>query len=85
MEIKSCPFCGKNNIEIVRLLIEYANQHHIILELNEKFKDGNCPLLWAISKNNMEIVWKYYRTEVVFRLLPRRNHFFSHFCAQIQK
>eukprot|EP00833_Pecoramyces_ruminatium_P008837 jgi/Orpsp1_1/1182869/evm.model.c7180000082990.1 len=26
----------KNNIEIVKLLIEYANQHQIILKLNEK-------------------------------------------------
>jgi len=27
-----------NNIEIVQLLIEYANQHQIILKLNEKRK-----------------------------------------------
>jgi len=26
---------NKNNIEIVKLLIEYANQHQIILELNK--------------------------------------------------
>ena len=26
----------KNNIEVVKLLIKYANQHQIILKLNEK-------------------------------------------------
>jgi len=44
-----------NNDEIIKLLIEYANQHQIILELNEKNKYGDYPLFLAISKNNIEI------------------------------
>jgi len=48
--------CGKNNIEIVQLLIDYANKNNIILELNEKDKDGNYPLLYACYKNNIEMV-----------------------------
>jgi len=38
------------------LLIEYANQYQIILELNEKNNIGYYPLLRAISYNNIEIV-----------------------------
>eukprot|EP00833_Pecoramyces_ruminatium_P012474 jgi/Orpsp1_1/1186506/evm.model.d7180000051081.1 len=41
---------------MVKLLIEYANQHQIILELNEKNDYGNYPLLEAINNNNIEIV-----------------------------
>ena len=45
-----------NNIKIVQLLIEYVNQHQIILELNEKNKDGDYLLSEAIFNNNIEIV-----------------------------
>jgi len=46
-----------NNIEIVKLLIEYANQHQIILELNEKGSyDKKYPLLEGIHNENIEIV-----------------------------
>jgi len=44
-----------NNAEIVQLLLEYANQHQIILELNEKNKNIKYPLLRAID-NNIKIV-----------------------------
>jgi len=39
-------------------LIEYANQHYIILDLNEKRNNGSNPLMLAIcyNKNNTEIV-----------------------------
>ena len=46
----------ENNIEIVQLLLEYALQHQIILELNEKDFLGYNPLLRAIFWNNIEIV-----------------------------
>jgi len=36
--------------------MDYANKNNIILELNEKDKDGNYPLLLAIIHNNIEIV-----------------------------
>jgi len=39
-----------------KVLIEYANQHQIILELNEKGKNGYYPLLESIYKNNIEMV-----------------------------
>ena len=34
-----------NNIEIVKLLIEYANKNKIILELNDKDIQGHNPLI----------------------------------------
>jgi len=50
------PTISNNNVEIFKLLIEYANQHLIVLELNEKNEDGQYPLLWATFNNNIEIV-----------------------------
>ncbi len=47
---------NKNNIEMVQLLMKYANQHQIILKLNEKKINGNYPILNAISNKNIEIV-----------------------------
>jgi len=45
-----------NNIEIVRLLMEYAKNNSIILKLNEKDIDGRYPLLEAINNNNIEMI-----------------------------
>jgi len=45
-----------NNIEIARLLIEYANYNNINLVINEKDNEGDYPLLIAIEKNNMEML-----------------------------
>jgi len=45
-----------NNTEIIKLLIEYANNKNITLELNEKDKNGYFPILEATFKNNIEIV-----------------------------
>lgn len=28
--------CSKNNIEIIKLLIKYAEDHHIILKINQR-------------------------------------------------
>jgi len=44
-----------NNIEIVKLLMDYANKHNIILQLNEKNEDGNS-IMQAINNDNTEIV-----------------------------
>jgi len=48
-----------------KVLIEYANQHQIILELNEKGKNGYYPLLESIYKNNIEMVnlWIEYANQ----------------------
>jgi hypothetical protein len=42
-----------NNIEMDNLLIDYAN---IILELNDKDRNGYYPLLKATKHNNIEMV-----------------------------
>ncbi|OUM68004.1 hypothetical protein PIROE2DRAFT_58395 [Piromyces sp. E2] len=36
--------------------MEYADDKHIILNINDRNKYGNYPLLWAIIKNNTELV-----------------------------
>eukprot|EP00833_Pecoramyces_ruminatium_P001647 jgi/Orpsp1_1/1175679/evm.model.c7180000054793.1 len=41
---------------MVKLLIEYANRHQIILELNDKNFYDDYPLSIAISNNNIEII-----------------------------
>lgn len=52
----------KNNIEMVRLLIDYANRNDITLDNNQKKKNkiieiGNYPLIEAMDKNiNLEMV-----------------------------
>eukprot|EP00833_Pecoramyces_ruminatium_P015563 jgi/Orpsp1_1/1189595/evm.model.d7180000073133.1 len=46
----------RDNIEIVKLFIDYANQHDIILELNEKNNIGYYPLLWVTIKNDIEMI-----------------------------
>jgi len=41
---------------MVKLLMEYANKHNIILEINEKNEDGNNSLNLSIKHNNIEII-----------------------------
>jgi len=48
--------------EIFQLLIEYANEHQIILELNDRNKRGDYPLLRAISYN-------YVKSTTIVKLL----------------
>jgi len=43
-------------IEIVKLLIQYANKNNIILKLNEKNNNGFYPLLKASYNSDIEIV-----------------------------
>jgi len=45
-----------DNNEIAQLLMEYDNQHQIILELNYKNKNGQYPLYWDIRNNSNEII-----------------------------
>jgi len=45
-----------DNIEIIKLLIEYANENNIILEINEKNKNERYPFIYAASNNNIEMV-----------------------------
>ncbi len=66
-----------NNTKIVQLLIEYANQHQIILELNEKGHEG-YPLLKAISENNTKIVQlliKYaIQHQIILELIEKNKY-----------
>ena len=55
------------------LLIEYANQHQIILELNEKDKDGQYPLYWAISNRNVEIVQLLLKYALQHQIILKLN------------
>jgi len=41
---------------MVRLLMEYAKENKIILEINHKNKKRNYPLLNAVNCNNIEMV-----------------------------
>jgi len=45
-----------NNTKIVKLIIDYANNHNIELNLNKKNDYGKYPLLYAIKNNNIEMV-----------------------------
>jgi ankyrin repeat protein len=47
----------QNNIEIVKLLMDFAHQYDIIININDRDEWwGNYPLLEAIKQNNIEIV-----------------------------
>jgi len=47
----------RNIIEIIKLLMVYANKNSIVLKINEKgYKYVNYPLLEATRKDNIEIV-----------------------------
>jgi len=45
-----------DNIEIVKLIINYANENNIILQLNDKDDSGFYPILSAIIKDDLEIL-----------------------------
>jgi len=48
---------NNDNIEIFKLLIDYATKNKIILEINEKENEyGIYPLLNATENNNIELV-----------------------------
>ncbi|ORX76179.1 hypothetical protein BCR32DRAFT_284430 [Anaeromyces robustus] len=45
---------SKSNIEITKLLIDYANKNNLLLNINEKDKDRNYPLLLILINNNKD-------------------------------
>jgi len=45
-----------NNTEIVKLLIDYANNNEINLKLNDKNKDGKSIAKYADENNNRDII-----------------------------
>jgi len=41
---------------MVKLLLDYANENNIIIDINRKNNQGNFPLLLAIRGNSVEVV-----------------------------
>jgi len=48
--------CNSNNVDILKLLMDYSFKHKIKLNLKNKDYNGNYRLLWACYKNNLEMV-----------------------------
>jgi len=80
---------NKDNYEMVKLLIEYANKHNIILELNEKNENREYPLLSAVHFNNdkiVELLIEYSENYNLFLELNEKTkklmciHFVVQFC-----
>jgi len=44
--------CNNSNIEVIKLLISYANKYNIILEMNGNYENEKYPLLLAFNQNN---------------------------------
>ncbi|KAL6632915.1 hypothetical protein U3516DRAFT_885862 [Neocallimastix sp. 'constans'] len=47
---------ANDNLEIVRLLIDYESKINAKLEINEKNKDGEYPLLLTSCKDSIELI-----------------------------
>jgi len=52
--IKVINLC--ENIDITKLIQDYAFKNNIILNLDQKNSIGDYPLFWAVHKNNFELV-----------------------------
>ncbi|OUM62260.1 hypothetical protein PIROE2DRAFT_11519 [Piromyces sp. E2] len=46
----------QNNYKIANLIIEYANDHHIPIDINDKNYCGDYPLLVAIKNGNTKLI-----------------------------
>jgi len=76
----------KNNVEIMKLLIDYANKNNITLELNKKTENGNYPFLLACYNNNNEMVQLLIdyaiKNNIVLELNERyRNGMYPLYCT----
>lgn len=68
----------KNNIEIVKLFLDYAKQNNIILAINEKNRKEESPLSLAIQINNKEMIillFKYVRENNI--LIIDENYYYG--------
>eukprot|EP00833_Pecoramyces_ruminatium_P005835 jgi/Orpsp1_1/1179867/evm.model.c7180000071120.1 len=45
-----------NNLEMINLLMDYANRNHIRLNIEDKNKNGVSPIFWAIRHKKFEIL-----------------------------
>jgi ankyrin repeat protein len=61
---------------MVQLLIDYAIQNGIILNLNEKDKNGINSIFWTMNHNNLEMfkVLVEYSLEKGIKLIIDENH-----------
>jgi len=77
-EIGLYPFINSiinENIEIVKLLIDYANRNKIILNLNEKNNFGSTPITEIMYHNNLEMfkILMKYSVEKGIKLIIDEN------------
>eukprot|EP00833_Pecoramyces_ruminatium_P003430 jgi/Orpsp1_1/1177462/evm.model.c7180000061531.1 len=47
---------SNENIEMVKLIIKYANENNIVLTINDRNSEGLNSILMATKKNNSEII-----------------------------
>jgi len=45
----------EENLEVMTMLIDYANDHNILLDINDKDFDGNFPLLVVANCDDTEL------------------------------
>jgi len=66
----NCIYLSKN--ELVKLIMVYANNNNIILQVNEVSKNNYYPLLWCTMNNNFEmtqlIIDYAYSKNIILRL-----------------
>ncbi|OUM60456.1 hypothetical protein PIROE2DRAFT_13764 [Piromyces sp. E2] len=48
--------CFTNNVEVIQLLIDYANNNNIVLNINEKDNYGDYPFFMACMIDNIKMV-----------------------------
>ena len=66
--------CNNNNIEMIKLLIEYANKNNIILKLNEENESRNYALLLAFNKNNTEMAKLFFDYADKYNIILNLNN-----------
>lgn len=62
----------KNKMDMVQLIINYAQNNNVLLEINEIDNDGNYPLLLATIKNNIDIV------KSIIDYANKKRHYFEY-------
>ncbi|KAG4084454.1 hypothetical protein H8356DRAFT_1352237 [Neocallimastix lanati (nom. inval.)] len=64
---------GEIDIEMVKLISEYAKRNNVVLVMNDKDKWGRNPLLYGIEKNNIEIVKLLINYAIKYKIILKIN------------
>ena len=67
-----------NNIEMIKLLLEYSNKYSFNLEMNEKDEDGNNPLNLCIINNYISQSFSICYCDYINILNPLLNEELMH-------